>query len=62
MMAAGAMSKLDLDLGSESGVVVTDPELENIAPVADVSGHTFSLKQVRSSYPFNFMAKLDCGT
>ena len=61
-MAAGAMSKLDLDLGNESGVVFTDAELENIAPAADVSGHTFSLKQVRSSYTFNFMAKLDCDT
>ena len=49
MMASGAMSKVNLDLGNESGVVVTDAELESITPAADVSGLTTGLKQVCSS-------------
>ena len=55
------MSNIDLDLGNESGVVVTGVELESIAPAADVSRHNFGLKQV-CSYTFTFVAKLDCDT
>ena len=61
LLVAGGMSNIDLDLGNESGVVVTGVELESIAPATDVSRHTFGLKQV-CSYIFTFVAKLDCDT
>ena len=55
LLAAGGMSNIDLGLGNEPCVVVTGVELESITPAADVPRQTFRLKQVCSSYAFNFL-------
>jgi hypothetical protein len=51
-------SDIEFDPGSESGVVDTDIELEDIVP-DNASQHTFGPEQVRSSYAFDFVAKFD---
>lgn len=59
-LAAGGTSYIDLDPGNESDVAIKGVELESNAP-GDVSQHTLDLKQVRSLYTFDFVAKVDSG-